>query len=165
MASFFLVSRLDAGYKLDVKIEGGLKVSDGPGGISEGPVGILLRRRCKKEKCIKPKHLNWCKQNCACCQDIKWIPTMGGPKAKLIPDPVETVRDAARCLEWRKRRNAKKCQYGSAPMGYYGPMTKRQIPEPNSDQTDANDTKETKVEESNGEEGLDYDNEDHNESG
>ena len=44
-------------------------------------------------------------------------------------------------------------------------MTKRQIPEPNSDQTDANDTKETKVEESNGEEGLDYDNEDHNESG
>ena len=35
---------------------------------------------------------------------------MGGPKAKLIPDPVENVRDAARCLEWRKRRNAKKCQ-------------------------------------------------------
>ena len=39
-------------------------------------------------------------------------------------------------------------------------MTKYQIPEPNSDETDANDTKETNVEE-----GLDYDNEDYNESG
>jgi len=93
---------------------------------------------------------------------------MGGPKAKLFPDPVETVYDAGRCLEWRKRRNAKKCQYGHAPLGLtdnYGPMTKHQIPEPKSDQTDANDTKETNVEDSNGEEGLDYDNEDHNESG
>ena len=42
----------------------------------------------------------------------------------------------------------------------YGLMTKYQIPEPNSDETDANDTKETNVEE-----GLDYDNEDYNESG
>ena len=52
---------------------------------------------------------------------------------------------------------------GSAEIGPELP-TIPEIPEPNSDLTDANDTQETNVEDSDREEGLDYDNEDYDKS-
>ena len=86
--------------------------SDGPGGISDGPFQNGLEyfwsrgAKCKKIKCMKLKYLNWCKQNCACCQDR--IIVSGKPI--YIPPIVKDVDDAQRCRRWRKRRNESKCE-------------------------------------------------------